>query len=118
MIMYCLNPQHSHGPEVIGASEGISLIDQMVTDGTNVEARTFKAPNGANVSVFWTRDGNQGIGTLWEHTYEVLKFDVPGSFYDNDSKVLTAADTVVGRDVNCPDAYAQYDRDTEYAVGE
>lgn len=106
MIMRCLNPQHLHATVVMGAREGIELIDSMVTSGELVETRTFKGRDGSNVSVFWTRDGSQGVGTLWEHSYSVLRFDVPGSFYADDSRVLTAADAVVGRDVDCADVYA------------
>lgn len=113
MIMRCLNPAHTHGTVDVPAAEALVQIEEMINEGIAVETRTFIGRTPAEtVTIFWTRDGQDGIGTLWEHTFEVLTFNAPPADLDQESMILAGADSVsVARGVVAADVDA-------YAVGE
>lgn len=134
MIMSCLNPAHTHGTVDVPAAEALVQIEEMINEGVNVETRTFIGRTPAEtVTIFWTRDAQGGIGTLWEHTFTVLTFNVPPADLDQESMILAGADSVnVARAAVQADgdAYAEEPYtltgthhvvvpvDDEYAVGE
>lgn len=79
MIMFCLHPSHRdvHGPEEITGADALAVIESLVQDDMVVRTATFGDRDGTPVVIFWTVDALGGIGTVWQHTFSEVTFNVP-----------------------------------------
>lgn len=110
MLMFDAHNTPAFDPVVVGASEGCALLTSMLADGTPVLTRSWaRSFSRESVTVFWTLTPRGEVGTVFEHT-RYNAYNVPMSGQDREVEDLRQ------HLVNA--AYAQYDRDTEYAVGE
>lgn len=106
MIMYSIHPTQNLAPVVVDAGEAMDCMQSMLRDGVSVQTNTFQAPDGASVSVFYSRDGQGRVATVWEHTYQTLGFNVPPQGLGEHSVVLQTADMVTLGANDNPDGYS------------
>jgi hypothetical protein len=91
-------------------AEAVEVISSMLESGQPVYCRAWALTDlGESVTVFWTTTSRGEAGTVFEHTRHDA-FNVPMG--DGDRAIEALRFKI--QDL----AYAQYDRDTEYAVGE
>lgn len=97
-------------PAYLTDGEATEVISSMLDSGESVFARAFPCPRGhESVTVFWTTTPRGEVGTIFEHTRHDA-FNVPMG--DGDRAVEALRYRISDAE------YAQYDRDSEYAVGE
>lgn len=110
MDMLSLHPSQHYAPTQVDATDALVVIQEMLEEGVNVNTRTFHAPTGANVTVFWTTDGAGQVATVWEHAYVTLSFNASDAGAGEESAVLQEADNVT--------ASRESGESEGYAVGE
>lgn len=110
MIMFDAYNTPAFDPVTVSASEGCAMLTAMLADGTPVRTHSWtRESSHENVTVFWTLTPRGEVGTVFEHTRHNA-YNVPMSGGDREVENM--------RFRIAEAAYAQYDRDTEYAVGE
>lgn len=113
MIKMSLHPTQSgmngFTPREVNTTDELVIINEMMDEGLTVHARTFQGPDRrSNITVFWTTDADGHVATLWEHTYQVLSFNVAYGLAE-ESAVLQEADTVTQQEcaATTDDMYAR-----------
>lgn len=113
MIMFCLHPAHRdvHGPEEISGRDALAIIEGLVKDGLTVRTTTFEDRDGTPVVIFWSVDASGGVGTVWQHTFSAVTFNVPAPDIAVRSVILEMNDVSTLSPIRRAPV-------TEYAVGE
>jgi len=124
MIKFSLHPSQasddSFAPHLVDVTNELVMINEMMDEGLSVHARTFRAPDNSNVTVFWTADASGRVATVWEHTFTVLTFNAPPTGLAQESLVLAEADAVSQAETapTAPQRASWTGYDEDYAIGE